>query len=59
MATIEDVLVHVGLLEIRARLQKTNEEIATLRGKWEEAIVKLQGFHSEIQNVQAQLQSTT
>ena len=56
---MEDVLVHVGLWEISVGLQKTNEEIATMQEKWEEATVKLQGFDLEMENVGAQLQSTT
>ena len=36
----EDVLVHAGLREVRAEIQKTNEEISTIRGNWEAAIVK-------------------
>ena len=30
----EDVLVHAGLREVRAYIQKTNEEISTIRGNW-------------------------
>ena len=56
MAVTEDVLVHAGLSEIRVGLQKRNDEIATLWGKWEEATHKLQGFYSEMENVRDQLQ---
>ena len=59
MAVIEGCVGYAGLLEIRAELQKRNEEIAIIWEKWEEAIVKLQGFDSEIANVRAQILSTT
>ena len=36
-----------------------NEKIATLRGKWDQATTKLQGFDLEMENIWAQLQSTT
>ena len=55
MAMTEDLLVHDGLWEIKVELQKKNEEIATILGKWEEPTVQLQGFDSEIGNVRAQL----
>ena len=52
------MLVHAGLREVRADIQKTNEEISTIRGNWEAAIVKLQGLDSDVENVRAQLQAT-
>ena len=55
----EDVLVHAGLREVRADIQKANEEICTIQGNWEAAIVMLQGLDSEVENVQAQLQATS
>ena len=54
----EDVLVHARLREVRADIQKPNEEISTIRGNWEAATVKLQGLDSEVEKVQAQLQAT-
>ena len=44
VAVMEDVLVHAGLWELRTELQGTKEEIGVIWGKWEEVIVKLQGF---------------
>ena len=38
----EDVLVHAGLWEVKADLQKMNKEISTVRANWEAATVKLQ-----------------
>ena len=32
VGVVEDVLVHVGLREVRANIQKTNEKISTNRG---------------------------
>ena len=55
---VEDVLVHVGLREVRADIKKTNEEISAIRGNWEAATVKLQGLDSEVEKVRAQLQAT-
>ena len=37
VAVTEDVLINVGLWELRTKLQGMKEEIATIRGKWEEA----------------------
>ena len=54
----EDVLVHAGLREVWADLQKTNEGISIIRGNWEAAVVKLQELDSEVVNVRAQLQAT-
>ena len=51
MGVAEDVLVHARLREVRADIQKTNEEISTIRGNWEAATVKLQGLDSEVENV--------
>ena len=51
----KDVLVHAGLREVRADIQKTNEEISTIQGNWEEATVKLQGSDSKVEKVRAQL----
>ena len=53
----EDVLVHVGLREVRADIQKTDEEISIIWGNWEAAIIKLQGWDSGLENVRAQLQA--
>ena len=53
MGVAKDVLFHVGLREVRADIQKTNEEISTIRGNWEAATVKLQGLDSEVKNVRA------
>ena len=39
----KDVLVHARLREVRADIQKMNEEMSTIWGNWEVAIVKLQG----------------
>ena len=36
-------LLHARLREVRADLQKTNEEISTVQGNWEAATVKLHG----------------
>ena len=41
VAMTEDVLVHAGLWEIRTELQGMNEKIVIVRGKWEEATIKL------------------
>ena len=54
----EDVLVHAGLREVRADIQRTNEKISTIRGNWEAATVKLQGLDSEVEKVRDQLQAT-
>ena len=43
VGVVEDVLVHAGLREVRADIQKMNEEISTIRGNWEAATIKLQG----------------
>ena len=53
----EDVLVHVGLREVRADIEKTDEEISIIWGNWEAAIIKLQGLDSGLENVRAQLQA--
>ena len=58
VGVVEDVLVHVGLREVRADIQKTNEEKSTIRGNWEAATVKLQELDSEVEKVRAQLQTT-
>ena len=58
MGVAEDVLVHAGLREVRADIQKTNEEISIIRGNWEATTIKLQGLDSEVENVRAQLQAT-
>ena len=55
VGVVEDVLVHAGLREVRANINKTNEEVSTIRGNWEAAIVKLQGLDSEVEKVRAQL----
>ena len=52
---VEDVLVHARSREVRADIQKTNEEISAIRGNWEVAIVKLQGLDLEVEKVRAQL----
>ena len=52
-------LVHAGLREVRADIQKTNEEISTLQGNWEATNVKLQELDSEVVNVRAQIQATS
>ena len=41
VAITKDVLVHAGLWEIRTELQGMNEKIVIVRGKWEEATIKL------------------
>ena len=51
MGVAENVLAHVGLREVRADIQKTNEEISTIRGNWEAATLKLQGLDSEVEKV--------
>ena len=58
MGVVEDVLVHAGLREVRADIQKTNEEISTIRGNWEATTIKLQGLDSEVEKVRAQLHTT-
>ena len=58
VGVVEDVLVHFGLREVRADIQKTNEEISAIWGNWEATIVKLQGLDSEVEKVRAQLQAT-
>ena len=58
VGVVEDVLVHARLREVRADIQKTNEEISTIQGNWEAATVKLQGLDSEVEKVRAQLQAT-
>ena len=58
VGVVEDVLVHAGLREVRADIQKTNEEISAIRGNWEAAIVKLQGSNSEVEKVRVKLQAT-
>ena len=55
MGMVEDVLVHAGLREVRADINKTNEEVSTIRGNWEAATVKLQGLDSEVEKVRAQI----
>ena len=40
----EDILVHARLREVRADIQKTNEEISTVLGNWEAATVKLKNW---------------
>ena len=55
VGVMEDVLVHVGLREVRADINKTNEEVSTIRGNWEAATVKLQGLDLEVEKVRAQL----
>ena len=55
VGVVEEVLVHAGLKEVRADIQKTNEEISAVRGNWEAATVKLQRLDSEVEKVQAQL----
>ena len=59
VALMEDVFVHAELWEIRIELQGINQEIAPMRGKWEQTTTKLYGFDSEIENFRSQLQSTT
>ena len=59
MAVTKDIMVHAGLREIRADLQKRNEEIATLRGNWDATFVKLQELDSKGVNVRAQIQETS
>ena len=59
VGVVEDVLVHAGLREVRADIQKTNEEISTIRGNWEAATIKLQGLDSEVEKTRAQLQATS
>ena len=51
----EDVLVHAGLREVRADIQKANKEISTIWGNWEATTIKLQELDSEVENVGAQL----
>ena len=58
MGMAEDVLVHARLREVRAYIQKTNEEISTIRGNWEAATIKLQGLDSKVEKVRAQLHTT-
>ena len=53
----EDVLVHAGLRGVRVDIQKTNEAISTIRGNWEATTIKLQGLDSEVENVQARIQT--
>ena len=48
VGVVEDVLVHAGLREVMADIQKTNEEISTIQGNWEAATIKLQGLDSEV-----------
>ena len=55
VGVVEDVLVHIGLREVRADIQITNKQISTIRGNWEAATVKLQGLDSEVEKVRAQL----
>ena len=57
MGVAEDVLVHAGLCEVRVDIQKTNEEISIVRGKWEAPAFKLQELDSEVANVRAQIQT--
>ena len=52
---VEDVLVHAGLREVRADINKTNEKVSTIWGNWEAATVKLQELDSEVEKVRAQL----
>ena len=47
----EDVLVHIGLQELKTKLQGMKEDIGTIRGKWEEATLKLQEFDKEMETV--------
>ena len=56
VAVTKDVLVHARLREVRADLQTTHEQIATLRGNWYTAIVKPQELDSEVVNVRPQIQ---
>ena len=56
---VEDVLVHARLREVRADIQKPNEEISTTRGSWDATIFKLQELDSEVENVRAQSQATS
>ena len=49
----EDVLVHAGLREVRADIQKPNEEISTIHGNWEATTVKLQGLDLVVEKVPA------
>ena len=51
VGVVEYVLVHAGLREVRADINKTNEEVSTIRGNWEAAIVKLHELDSEVVNV--------
>ena len=55
VGVVEDAFVHAGLREVRADIQKRNEEISAIRGNWEAAIVKLQGLDAEVEKVRAQL----
>ena len=57
MAMIEDILVHVGLREVRADIQNTNEEISTVQRNLEVATIKLQELDSEVVNVRARIQT--
>ena len=50
VAMAEDVLLHVGLREVRDELSEINEKIVTIQGQWEAATAKLQGCDSEIAN---------
>ena len=59
VAMIEDIPVHARLREIRADLRKTNEEIATLRGNWDAAAIRLQELDSEVANLRAHIQATS
>ena len=51
MGVAEDVLVHAGLREVRVDIQKTNEEISTIRGTWEVVTIKLQRLDLEVEDV--------
>ena len=55
VGVVEDVLVHAGLREVRADINKTNEEVSTIWGNWEATTIKLQGLDSAVENVRAHI----
>ena len=59
MPVMEDFMTNAGLRELRIELQRMQEEITTIQGKWEEATIKSQGIDKEMEIVRAQLLSTT
>ena len=57
MAATEDILVHVGLREVRTKIQKINKKMTTLQGNWGIATIKMWELDSEVANVRAQIQT--